>query len=263
MKIIDWEDYIPNPQQHTVTGNIKIIEWFPLRQLGRYRRIWIYLPPGYEQSKQRYPVLYMHDGQNLFDQVTSYSGEWQVDESLNRLCKKNRTKGVIVVGIDNGGGARFDEYIPDYSGDKYAACIVDTLKPFIDSQFRTLPGREHTGTAGSSLGGLISLYMGYTHPDVFSRIGAFSPAMHFAGECLDGWHKQADMKIYLDVGTREHLSYNSAREYADFVWDSYYRLICAGFSQKEVKLVVEKDAAHNEADWARRFPDAFLWLFEG
>ncbi|SCM82861.1 Carbohydrate esterase family 1 protein (fragment) [uncultured Sporomusa sp.] len=261
MKIIDWEDYVPNPHGHTVTGTIKIIERFPLPQLNRYRRIWIYLPPGYEQSERGYPVLYMHDGQNLFDMATSYSGEWQVDESLNRLCQENRTTGAIVVGIDNGATARFDEYIPGYSGDKYAAFIVDTLKPFIDSKFCTLPDRYNTGTAGSSLGGLISLYMGFTRPDVFSRIGAFSPAMHFAGDCLNGWRKEDDMRIYLDVGTRELLSYNSAREYADFVWDSYHRLICAGFSQEEVKLLVEKDAEHNEADWARRFPEAFLWLF--
>src|SRR4051812_15827668 len=109
MEIIDWEDYVSNPYEHTVVGNIKIIEAFPMHQFNRLRKIWVYLPPGYNESEQNYAVLYMHDGQNLFDMLTSYSGEWHVDESINWLYEKNMTRGVIVVGIDNGSTDRFDE----------------------------------------------------------------------------------------------------------------------------------------------------------
>lgn len=261
MKIIDWKDYAKDSSGHTVTGNLKMIESFPIPQFDSVRRIWIYLPPNYDDSQDSYPVLYMHDGQNLFDQLTSYSGEWQIDKSMDQLFAENQTRGAIVVGIDNGGETRFEEYIPKYQGDRYLNFIVHTLKPFIDKNFRTLPDRNHTGTAGSSLGGLISLYMGLKRSDVFSKIAAFSPAMSFAGESFNGCIKVQDMKIYLDVGTQESLPYNSYRKYAHLVWVTYYQLICAGFSNEELKLIVDKDAGHEEAAWGKRFPKAFLWLF--
>jgi len=261
MKLIDWTEYVSNPKEHTVNGTMKIIEKFPMPQFQRQRRIWIYLPPNYHDADLTFPVIYMHDGQNLFDRLTSYSGEWCVDESMNRLCTEKRTRGAIVVGIDNGGEVRFDEYIPSYSGDKYLDFMVNNLKPYIDRAFRTKPSRAHTGTAGSSLGGLISLYMGLKRPDIFSKIGAFSPAMSFADDGFQNWVKEYDMKIYLDVGTNESLPYDSSRKYADLVWNTYYQLLTNGFGNDEVKLVVEKDAGHNEEAWARRFPEAFLWLF--
>lgn len=261
MKIIDWKDYFQDSQEHTISGTIKIIEKFPMTPFPCERRIWIYLPPSYDQSTQHYPVIYMHDGQNLFDLLTSYSGEWQVDKNIDRLCHEHKTEGAIIIGIDNGGDTRFDEYIPSYQGDHYVDFIVTTLKPFIDQSFRTLPERETTGTAGSSLGGLISLYLGFKRPDVFSKIGAFSPSMDFAKDSFTGWSKTHDMKIYLDVGTQELLPYNSARHYADLVWGTYYQLILAGFGDEELRLLVDKDATHCEAAWAHRFPRAFLWLF--
>ncbi len=262
MKLVDWTEYVSKPEEHTVSGAMKIIESFPMHEFQRQRRIWIYLPPGYEKIEERFPVLYMHDGQNLFDALTSYSGEWQIDESINHLCAKQITKGAIVVGIDNGGETRFDEYIPSYNGDKYLDFIVNNLKPYIDRAFRTQPGREHTGLAGSSLGGLISLYMGLKRPDVFSKLGVFSPAMSFAGDSFKDFGKKYDMKIYLDVGTKESLPYDSSRKYADLVWNTYYHLLDKGFRNDEVQFLVEKDAGHNEEAWARRFPNAFLWLFD-
>jgi len=261
MDIVDWKDYAQNPGEHTVTGYMKIIEKFPMPQFNTVRRIWIYLPPDYDESMQAYPVLYMHDGQNLFDEITSYSGEWKIDKSMDRLFAQQKIAGTIVVGIDNGGDARFEEYVPKCQGDKYLNFVVHTLKPFIDKTFRTLSGRDHTGTAGSSLGGLISLYMGLKRSDIFSKIGAFSPAMSFAGDSFNSCIKIQNMKIYLDVGTQESLPYNSYRKYAHLVWVTYYQLICAGFSNEELKLIVDKDAGHEEAAWARRFPNAFLWLF--
>jgi len=262
MDIVDWKDYVQDSDQHTVVGHMKIIESFPMPQFDTTRRIWIYLPPNYYESKKSYPVLYMHDGQNLFDKITSYAGEWQIDNSMDRLFAQQQSEGAIVVGIDNGGGdARFEEYIPKNQGAKYLNFLVHTLKPFIDKNFHTLPGRNHTGIAGSSLGGLISLYIGLKRSDVFSKIGAFSPAMSFAGDSFNGCIKVQNMKIYLDVGTQEHLPYNSYRKYAHLVWVTYYQLICAGFSNDELKLFVDKDAGHEEAAWGRRFPVAFLWLF--
>ena len=152
------------------------------------RRIWVYLPPGYDTTDLRYPVLYMHDGQNLFDPRSSYCGEWGVDKALDALFRKNKTKGAITVGVDNGGLERWNEYSPwggadgtgRCNGDKYARFIVDELKPLIDNQFRTLPGRENTGVAGSSLGAIISFYISLKHPGVFSRAGLFSPSFWFA-----------------------------------------------------------------------------------
>src|SRR5690606_36165183 len=144
------------------------------------------LPPDYETSAKYYPVLYMHDGQNLFDVRTSFSGEWKVDEHLDSLFLLG-DPGCIVVGIDNGGTNRINEYSPwvnpQYGGgqgDQYIEFLIETLKPYIDQNYRTLPDAEHTGIMGSSMGGLISYYGGLTNQNVFGRIGAFSSSFWFS-----------------------------------------------------------------------------------
>ena len=262
MRIIDWKEHATTSGTFTTTsGNVKVIEHFYMPQLKAHRRLWLYLPPDYEHSDRRYPVLYMHDGQNLFDTATSHVGEWNVDKTLDRLFYEKALPGLIVVGIDNGNETRFEEYIPWKMGRHYACFVMHTLKPFIDKRFRTLGDRENTGIMGSSLGGLISLYLGTKYPRLFSKVGAVSPAMHFAGDSFDGVHKQLDMKIYMDVGTDENLPYTSATQYADDVWKVYFRLICAGFSNEEMRLVVEKGADHEEAAWSRRFADTVCWLY--
>ena len=179
--IYNWADQ--NGGQSTAAENVIIMdEEFEMPQLNRFRRIWLYLPPDYDQSSNEYPVLYMHDGQNLFDQFTSFAGEWEIDETLNRLVDQGY-KVPIVVGIDNGGIYRIDELTPwnnpDYGGgqgDEYMAFIVETLKPFIDENYRTLSDRENTGIMGSSLGGLISTYGALKYQNIFSKSGPFSPA---------------------------------------------------------------------------------------
>jgi predicted alpha/beta superfamily hydrolase len=203
----------------------------------------------------------MHDGQNLFDSTTSHVGEWHVDKTLDKLFYEKSLSGIIVVGIDNGRESRIDEYIPSKKGRYYACFISNTLKPYIDKRFRTLPGREYTGVMGSSLGGLISLYMGAKYPHIFSKIGAVSPAMYFSGDSLKNVSRKLDMKIYMDVGTKEDLPYTTARQYADDVWKTYFQLICAGFSSDEMRLIVDKDAAHCEAAWSRRFASTIKWLY--
>jgi len=191
-KVYHWRDYVEETGlgTHTIVGNIITFKMKIPQLDNRERRIWVYLPPDYNQSNRRYPVLYMHDGQNLFDQATSFAGEWQVDETLERLFKE-KGFAIIVVGIDNGGERRIDEYSPwvnsEYGrggeGDAYVRFIVETLKPYIDSKYRTLP--NETGIMGSSLGGLISIYAGFKYPEVFKYVGAMSPAFWFNPEIYE------------------------------------------------------------------------------
>ena len=186
-RILAWVKPGTRPARaHTARASVQVLDTaFAMPQLGRTRRIWIYLPPDYATSGKRYPVLYMHDGQNLFDAATSYAGEWGIDESLDSLAARG-DRGVIVVGIDNGSEQRMNEYSPwrhpqsgGGEGDRYVQFLVQTLKPFIDRRFRTLPDREHTGVMGSSMGGLISLAAAFRHPEVFGRVGVFSPSLWF------------------------------------------------------------------------------------
>lgn len=239
-------------------------------QLGAAgRRIWVYLPPGYDSTDRRYPVLYMHDGQNLFDPEAAFCGVWGVDKTLDALYRKKKSKGAIVVGIDNGGDERWNEYSPwgdeegdgRCSGDRYARFIIDELKPQVDQRLRTLPGRETTGVAGSSLGGIISFYMALKYPGVFSRAGVFSPSFWFARaearELVKRARTRQGLRIYMDVGTDE------GDHAEDYLEDA--KAMSALFSKKkglEQRFVIAKGGIHNEKAWARRFPAAYLWLFE-
>ncbi|HBA59866.1 MAG TPA: esterase [Elusimicrobia bacterium] len=247
-----------------VTFNMDIPQ---LRAPGR--RFWVYLPPGYETSGLRYPVLYMHDGQNLFDPETSFCGDWGVGKILDGLCRRKKTRGAIVVGIDNGGEKRWDEYSPwtradgtgRCKGAGYARFLVEDLKPLIDKRYRTLPGRETTGIAGSSLGGIISFYAAFKHPEVFSRAGVFSPSFWFARGAAERLVKNArlpdGLRVYMDVGTEEgdmkEAYLEDARAMAELM---------AAKKGVTLKFVVDEGGLHNEKDWARRFPAAFLWLFK-
>jgi predicted alpha/beta superfamily hydrolase len=162
---MEWKRYPPpdDGRDHTVTGHVLVLESLESPQLGNRRDIYVYLPRTYAESDRRFPVMYMQDGQNLFDRATSFGEEWGVDQILESAAP-GRTE-AIVVGIANTGDTRCDEYSPfrdpklgGGAGDRYLAFLTDTVKPAVDSRFRTLPGREATGIAGSSMGGLISLY---------------------------------------------------------------------------------------------------------
>ena len=240
-------------------------------QLGAAdRRIWVYLPPGYGSSGLRYPVLYMHDGQNLFDPKTSFCGDWGVSRSLDALIGGKKTRGAIVIGVDNGGTERWKEYSPwsvpggpgRGKGGGYARFIVGDLKPLVDKKFRTLPGREHTGIAGSSLGAIISFYAFLKYPGVFSRAGLFSPSFWFArseaAALLKNARVEQGARVYMDVGTDE------GDQKDEYLADA--RAMSALLSGKrgiEQKFVIDEGGIHNEKAWAARFPAAFLWLFEG
>jgi predicted alpha/beta superfamily hydrolase len=212
--IAQWHDMLIGA--NTATSNVNIlITNFNIPQLSTTRRLWVYLPSDYYTSGINYPVLYMQDGQNVFDALYSFAGEWKVDESL---VIAGPVRDCIVIAIDNGPN-RIGEYSPFVDptdggglGDQYMAFMVNTLKPFIDSVFRTLPQQEHTGILGSSLGGLISLYGGLKYPEVYGRIGSFSPSIWFDNYAVDGYAAgitpSAFQKIYFTAGTNESTSDN-------------------------------------------------------
>jgi predicted alpha/beta superfamily hydrolase len=249
----------------TAAENVKIISTdFYMPQLNRTRRIWMYFPPDYETSGLSYPVLYMHDGQNLFDASTAFSGEWEVDETLNTLAQQGLHV-PLVVGIDNGGADRIDEYTPwansQYGGgdgEKYIQFIVETLKPYIDQNYRTLPNRENTGIMGSSLGGLISHFGSLKYQDVFGKAGLFSPSYWFSDSVWGFTHntiKQEDLRFYQLCGNNE-----SAGMVGDMqrMNDS---LLSIGFSQEKVFNKIVAGGQHNEKLWREAFGEAYIWLF--
>ena len=256
-------------QMSTAAANVKVLKTdFGMPQLNRSRKIWIYLPPNYAlDSTKRFPVLYMHDGQNLFDKTTSFSGEWQVDETLNLLHQMG-DKGCIVVGIDNGGASRLNEYSPwrnvQYNvggeGVLYGKFIVETLKPYVDANFRTKNDRENTAVAGSSMGGLISMYLGAEYQNVFSKVGVFSPSFWFNDSCylhVQAKGKQFPMRYFFLAGQYEDATLVSKVDKMTTL------LRGLGYSDADLKTVVRADGQHSEWFWAREFGDAYSWLFAG
>lgn len=263
VSIAGWQDISGT---HTATANVQILDQdFYMPQLNRNRRIWLYLPPDYATSTKKYPVIYMHDGQNLFDAFYSFAGEWKIDESMDDLFIHGDFS-AIIVGIDNGGGDRTDEYSPWVNpgfgggdGEAYAAFLVNTLKPHIDSTYRTLPGREYTAIAGSSLGANISMYAAIEYQDVFSKVGIFSPAFWFSDSCyvhLQDKGITQDLRIYFVAGQNE-----SSTNIADMT-AMYNALIQEGQNINEMFFLSEPDGAHSEWFWAREYPDAYEWLFD-
>lgn len=250
-------------------GKILVFE-VPIRALGvPARRVWVYLPPGYDSSGLRYPTLYMQDGQNLFDPATSYCGDWGVQRLLDGLVAEGKTAGAVVVGVDHAGAERWCEYSPWHNapmgrpgcGKVYAQFLARELKPFIDANFRTLSGREGAGVAGSSYGGIISLYCLLAHPDVFSRAALFSPSFWSAGagaeDLLAAARLPPDTRVYLDVGRDE------GDHGAEYVRDARHFSVLLRKKGLKQKFLLDEAGAHNEASWSARFPGAFLWLFEG
>jgi predicted alpha/beta superfamily hydrolase len=250
----------------TAADNVIVMdENFEMPQLGRTRRIWLYLPPDYETSGLDYPVLFMHDGQNLFDDMTSFAGEWQVDETLNDFYQEG-IHVPIVVGIDNGGGDfRIDEYSPwvhpmhgGGEGELYMAFIIETLKPYIDMNYRTMTDREHTGIMGSSLGGLISHFGSLANQEIFSKAGIYSPSYWFSDSVwafTSHEGRQETMRIYMMCGGAEGQStINNMIAMQD-------SLLAVGFYEDEISMTVIPGGGHNEQLWRGDFGDAYKWLF--
>lgn len=259
-----WEDYVAHEHQDEQTrGGLKVFRQLRSPQLGNARDILAYLPPSYDGSDRRYPVIYMHDGQNLFDPKTSFAGEWHVDGILDQASQDGVE--AIVIGITNMGPARCSEYSPFHDpkhgaghGDAYLSFIVDTVKPMVDAAFRTEPGREQTGIAGSSLGGLISLYGFFKRSEVFGLAGAMSPALWYGRGEIFGFLDAAvhvPGKIYVDVGTREGKdALTNVARLRDQLTTMGYRL------GHDLLYVVDRGAGHNEAAWAKRLAKELRFL---
>ncbi len=237
---------------------------FEMPGLDRTRKIRVYLPPGYDNESSRYPVMYMHDAQNLFDDATSYAGEWKVDETLNKLAKTHGLK-LIVVGIDNGQDKRLTELSawdhPEYGnaeGKQYLAFITEVIKPFIDAEYRTKPDATNTAIMGSSMGGLMSFYAIYSHPEIFTKAGIFSPSFWYSPDVFEfAQSSQLPNSARLDflVGTEEG---------GEIVKDMRKMVSItknAGHPIRNIKSRVVDGAGHNEAFWASEFADSVLWLF--
>lgn len=255
----------------TATKSVSILNVaFAIPELGRTRRVWIYLPPGYAASDRRYGVLYMHDGQNVFDSATAYAGEWGVDEALDSLAAAGGP-GLIVVAVDNGHHQRMDEYSPwrhpqagGGDGDAYADFLAKTLKPYVDRTYRTRPEPEHTGIMGSSMGGLISLHAGLRHPGVFGRVGVFSPSLWFSEEAFRmarAAPHRPEQRWYFASGGSE-----GPPEDPGIVVRDQRRMVdslaAAGFRPgTQVRAVAPQDGKHSEWFWRREFPAAVRWLF--
>ncbi|MGL2966358.1 alpha/beta hydrolase [Flavobacterium sp. XGLA_31] len=231
-------------------------------QLQTSKKIWVYLPKDYAVSTKRYPVIYMHDAQNLFDAQTSFAGEWNVDETLDSIHAQ-----VIVIGIENGGDKRIDELTPykneKYGGgkaDAYLDFIVNILKPKVDASYRTKPNAHNTCIMGSSLGGLVSFYAAIKYPKVFGKVGCFSPSFWFGRKELNALlstTKDFDAKVYFLCGDNE----GDADVIPDMEnvihWVNTKRCECKKLNKK----VIVKGGQHNEKMWRESFKKAYLWLF--
>lgn len=264
LDIVAWkDDFAPMDKQHTASPNVSILtDSFFIPGLNRYRRIWLYLPPGYATSGQRYPVLYMHDGQNLFDALTAPFGEWGVDECLDSLDMPGNAK-PIIVGIDNGQGKRMNEYNPyafaDFGmgeGDAYVDFLAQTLKPYIDKHYRTQTAASATTVAGSSMGGLISLYATLKHPQVFGNAGIFSPAFWTApalDNYIDSLPNTINARMFFYAGEQESKDMVPDMErIADKV---------ALHSNYFMYSVVDPEGKHNEPTWRKWLPAFFAWIY--
>lgn len=256
-----------NPTAHdlgpAVAGTVRVLPqvWSPERQNAR--DIYVYVPPSHDTSDRRFPVIYMQDGQNLFDDALASGSEWQVDEHMERLSQLGLE--ALVVGIPNVGAARCDEYSPFRDarhgggcGDQYLDFVTRTLKPLIDEQFRTDPSRDATGILGSSMGALISLHAFFARSDVFGFAGAMSPAFWFAEHDIFRTLQDAPAipgRLYLDVGTGEGDATVAAAR------GMHALLLSKGYRPGETLMYVEDDGAgHSEEAWARRIRTALYYL---
>ncbi|MBL0307611.1 MAG: alpha/beta hydrolase [Chitinophagaceae bacterium] len=245
----------------SASGNVIIIDTaFGIPQLQRSRKIWIYLPAGYSTSKKKYPVLYMHDGQNVFDSATAYAGEWGVDEFLDSV----KLKESIVVAIDNGLNKRMNEYNPYDSerfgkgeGGLYVDFLVKTLKPYIEKKYRTKKCRKSRFIAGSSMGGLISLYAVLKYPRVFGGAGIFSPAFWVAPKIYDDIQskgRKVKGKLYFYAGKQE------GETMVPYMLKAFEALTAV--SRSKISTVIRDEGKHNEATWRKEFPLFYEWLLK-
>jgi predicted alpha/beta superfamily hydrolase len=247
-----------------------VLKQFQSHFLPDARDIEVYLPEAYtNEPARRFPVFYLHDGQNLFDSRTSYIPDrtWQAHTTADRLTRDGLIEPVILVGINNTGVRRMAEYTPTRDprlgggdGDLYGRLLVEELKPRIDREFRTLPDAANTALGGSSLGGLISLYLGFTYPDVFSNLAVLSPSIWWNDRSIlrtiTAGRTRPDLRIWLDMGTAEGLRHLRDTDLL------HRRLVQNGWRDGfDIQYLRVPGGQHNEDAWAARFHQVLRFLF--
>jgi predicted alpha/beta superfamily hydrolase len=262
-------------RHHTLTGDIRTHADFHSRILDRTRTVLVYLPPGYESPENRakhYPVLYLHDGQNVFDGATSFipGKEWRVDETAEELIRAGKVEPLIIVAIFNGGTERGDEYAPTrdarFNGgmggraDEYGKMLVEELKPFIDRTYRTRRDADSTGLGGSSFGGLVTMYLGLKRPETFRRLAVVSPSVWWDSRVLlkivRDVKPHPPLKIWLDIGTKEgNRAVADTRALRDTLTAKGWTL------DRDLSYMEAEGAVHDEAAWSHRVEPILKFLY--
>ena len=250
-------------------GRLERIHAFESKILGNTREITVYLPPNYDdRTVQRYPVLYMQDGQNLFDAERAYipGQHWKLKEAADMAIGERTAMPMIIAGVDHAGTGRIDEYTPGKDprhkgsgrADDYTRMLIEELKPLIDERFRTLPDAANTATAGSSLGGLVSLHAALTRRDVFGRVAAMSPSVWWNNRVILDEVAAFDgppPRIWADTGGREGLeALQNVRELRD-------RIAAKGWGEDVFRYFEDRRADHSERSWGRRVRMVLEFLF--
>ncbi|RNL51062.1 alpha/beta hydrolase-fold protein [Pedobacter jejuensis] len=264
INVANWtNNFKPIKEVYHYGANIHVVDSaFIMPQLNKQRQISIYLPKNYKTSKKKYPVIYMHDGQNLFHSNPPRGNEWAVDSVMDSLIK-NGAKEMIIVAIDHGGKDRLKEYNPYDSefgkgeGIAYVSFLVETLKPFIDSKYRTLKDVKNTSIVGSSMGGLISMYAIAKYPKVFGSAGVFSPAFWVAPKIYDdivlSLPGMTDSKVYFVAGDKESTEMVPDMKKA-------YNILNTSGKKKNVVFVEKEDGKHSGWFWHREFVPFYKFI---
>ncbi|MEP7000895.1 MAG: alpha/beta hydrolase-fold protein [bacterium] len=265
----DHPDAARADEKHTITGDVRTHASFSSRYLEHDRTIIVYLPPNYHASTaDRYPVLYLHDGQNVFDRATSFGEEWHVDESAQDLITAGEIEPLIIVGIYNTGEHRLDEYTPTPESkngrgghaDDYGRMLVEELKPFIDRTYKTLPGAGNTAIGGSSLGGLVTMHLGLGYPMAFSKLAVLSPSVWWDSRVIlrevESLPAKLPLRIWLDAGTAEGVdTLDNVRALRD-------ALVAKGWTIGDDLAYLEAQGGeHNEQSWGARVNGVLKFLF--
>ncbi len=275
------ENSVPDPGPEVIrvqaaTGDLRLHE-FRSRIFRNTRFLRVWLPPGYDEpanADRHYPVLYLNDGQNLFEDATSFTGvEWQADETGDRLIREGVVPPMIIVGIDNGGKDRFREYMPHRSlqpmmlrvhGTRYPAFLFKEVLPFMTRTYRVASGAENTGLGGSSMGALIALYTSAVRPGMIGRLLLESPSLWASNRQMIRQSRGVQRwpeRIFLATGTAEAGRKDRDQSMVDDVRELAAILRRAGLDDSRLRLFVDEGASHHESAWARRFPEALAFLF--
>jgi predicted alpha/beta superfamily hydrolase len=260
-----------------ITENLHAADRSALRKHEAYRSrilpgardLIVYLPPSYDsQPGRRFPVLYLQDGQNIFDPATSFAGvAWDVREAADRLTSETKIRALVIVGIYNTGKQRVREYTPSRApklggggADRYGRMLLDEIKPFIESQYRILAGPANTGLGGSSLGGLLTIYLGLRYPNVFGKLAALSPSVWWNQRWILGYVSRARLKsrprIWLDTGTQEGAHTTAdVRKLRDALHQKGWQ------DGRDLHYEEIQGGQHNESAWAQRVAPFLQFLF--